>query len=118
MAINTRLEKDGDILVIEAPRRLGADVAGELREILKRAVEDGIYRLVVDLSRTETVDSTGLGAMVSRIALARSNGGDVRLAAPNSFVRNLLQITHLDQVFKDYSDTASAVASFDDKRSA
>ncbi|MFC1896606.1 STAS domain-containing protein, partial [Thermodesulfobacteriota bacterium] len=74
------------------------------------------YHLVVDLSGTETMDSAGIGALVCRIAATRSSGGDIRLASPGSFVLKLLEITHLDQIFKCYDTVEEASKSFRKQR--
>lgn len=56
-------------------------------------------RVTIDFARVTFLDSTGLGALVSAMRRARSNGGDVALAnvAPN--VRKVFDITGLDRVF-------------------
>ncbi len=112
MAPRTRHEKHGEIVVIHAPERLRADESGEFRQSLKEIVDQGVNRLVIDLVDTVAMDSSGLGALVSRIAVTRQNGGDVRLAGCNETVNSLLSITHLDQVFKCYDDVKLAVESF------
>ncbi|WP_028315849.1 STAS domain-containing protein [Desulfatibacillum aliphaticivorans] len=112
MSVRTRHEKFGEIAVIHAPERLRADESGEFRQTLKEIVDQGINRLVIDLSETTAMDSSGLGALVSRIAVTRQNGGDVRLAGCNETVNSLLEITHLDQVFEFFDDVKEAVESF------
>jgi len=101
-------------VVVEAPERLGAENAHRFRAELKELVAQGKYCLVIDLGRTDSVDSAGLGALMSRIAATRSRKGDVRLAAPNHLVRKLLEITHLDQVLRAYEDVQKAIDSFAD----
>ncbi len=112
MAARTRHEKLGEIVVIHATERLRADESGEFRQTLNEIVDQGVYRLVIDLTRTTAVDSSGLGALVSRIAVTRQNNGDVRLAGCNDTVQSLLSITHLDQVFQCFDDVKDAVDSF------
>ncbi|NIR47905.1 STAS domain-containing protein, partial [candidate division KSB1 bacterium] len=80
MDFETRTALDGNVVVIEMPELLNFDVADILRSKLKSLVENKQFRIVIDLTRTKYVDSSGLGAMVSRIAMARSNGGDIRFA--------------------------------------
>lgn len=112
MTNRTRHEKLGEIVVIHAPERLRADESAEFRQTLNEIVDQGVFRLVIDLTQTTAMDSTGLGALVSRIAVTRQNSGDVRLAGCNDTINSLLSITHLDQVFKTYSDVKEAVDSF------
>lgn len=112
MVGRTHHEKIGEIVVIHAPERLRADESSEFRQTLREIVDKGVYRLVIDLSKTTSMDSTGLGALVSRIAVTRQNKGDVRLAGCNETIDALLDMTHLNQVFKCYSNVKQAVASF------
>ncbi|MBU2489539.1 MAG: STAS domain-containing protein [Proteobacteria bacterium] len=105
-------EKGKGVTVISAPRRLDAQQAGSFRAELRELADRGVFRIVADLSQTETIDSSGLGALVSRIAIIRENGGDMRLAGCNEFVTGLLNITHLDQVFTCYPTVEEAMKSF------
>ena len=101
------------MVAIEGPHRLAAHISEDFRNLINGLVDQGKTRLVIDLGETEFMDSSGLGALVSRIAAARANHGDVRLAAPSPRIRNLLQITHLDKVFKCFDHVDSAVKSFE-----
>ena len=113
MAFKTRKESDGKVVVIECPVRVDLSVAKDLREIMKESTERGKFLLVVDMDKTEFMDSGGVGALVSRIAVTRSNSGDVRLACVNETILNLLEITHLDKIFLCFESVQAAVDSFD-----
>ncbi|MCF8130094.1 MAG: STAS domain-containing protein [Deltaproteobacteria bacterium] len=98
---------------MEGPDRLVASASEDFRKLVNGLVDQGKTRLVIDMGKTEFMDSSGLGALVSRIAATRANHGDVRLAAPSPQILNLLQITHLDKVFQCFDHVDSAVKSFD-----
>ncbi len=78
--------------------RLDAATAPEQREKLHDLVRAGDARLVVDLSETEFVDSSGLGALISGLKAARQTGGDLRITAPNRQVTAALEMTNLDRI--------------------
>ncbi|MEJ2052440.1 MAG: STAS domain-containing protein, partial [Calditrichaceae bacterium] len=84
----------------------------ELKLHIRNLVKNGQYKFIMDLEDTSFMDSSGLGALVSKIAVTRSNNGDVRLANPHRYIANLLELTHLDQVIKSYSSVDDAVLSF------
>ena len=113
MAFKTREESDGKVVVIECPSRVDLSVAKELREIMKESTEQDKFLLVVDMDKTEFMDSSGLGALVSRIAVTRSNRGDVRLACVKETILKLLELTHLDKIFQAFESVQAAVDSFD-----
>lgn len=112
MAFNTREESDGKVVVIECPVRVDLSVAQDLREIMKESTERDKFQLVVDMDKTEFMDSSGLGALVSRIAATRSNSGDVRLACVKEPILKLLELTHLDKIFQCFESVQAAVDSF------
>lgn len=112
MKFNSSYALDGKIFVVKIPKQLSADISEEFKDFLYDVVDSGNYRIVIDLSETEYVDSSGLGAIVSRLAYCRSLHGDIRLAFPSEFMNSLLKITHLDQVLKVYPTVEEAVNSF------
>lgn len=112
MAFTTREESEGGVVVIECPVRVDLSVAQDLRDIMTESTERDKFLLVVDMDRTEFMDSSGLGALVSRIAVTRSNSGDVRLACVKEPILKLLELTHLDKIFQCFESVQAAVDSF------
>jgi len=84
--------------------------AGRFREVVTEIVDSGKSRIVVDLSQTTFLDSSGLGALISGLKSARQAGGDLRLAAPTDQVQLVLKLTNMDRVLADYADVESAYA--------
>lgn len=104
-------EKTG-IFVIECPPRIDVNVSDQLRDLISHIIEEQNYRIVLNLAETKYIDSSGLGAIVSRISVLRSNNGDIKLAAPKSNVTDLLKLTHLDKIITTYADIRSAMSGF------
>lgn len=97
-------------VVVKPEGRLNMVAAPALRKELHGLVERGSTRLVVDLSATEFIDSSGLGALISGLKLARQAGGDLRIAAPTAQVETVLSLTNLDRVLRAHP---TADAAFD-----
>ncbi len=112
MEFPLRKALEDKVVIIDIPKYLSTDVSEEFKDYLYQIVGKGNYHLVIDLSQAEYVDSSGLGAIVSRIAECRSHQGDIRLAAPSQFMVSLLNITHLDQVLKVFPDVETAIESY------
>ena len=104
---------DGKVIIVEGPDRLAANISEDFRKMINRLVDEGKTCLIINMEKTEFLDSSGLGALVSRIAATRANQGDVRLACSTPFILNLLKMTNLDKVFKCFDDVASAIHSFE-----
>ncbi|MEA2039865.1 MAG: STAS domain-containing protein [Thermodesulfobacteriota bacterium] len=113
MSFKTTEVSDGKVVVIECPDRVDSSVANDLRTIMKESTEQDKFMIVVDMDKTEFMDSSGLGALVSRIAATRSNSGDIRIACIKEPIMNLFELTHLDKIFQCFKSVQSAVDSFD-----
>lgn len=106
----TRTSASG-VLVVCLTGRLNMVAALDLREQLHSLVREGNARLVVDLSGVDSIDSSGLGALISGLKVARQAGGDLRIAAPGEQAVAVLELTNLNRVLKSYEHADSA---FDD----
>jgi anti-sigma B factor antagonist len=84
--------------------------APALRAELKASL-DGSPSLVLDLSALDFIDSTGLGVLVGALRRARSDGGDIRLAALPASIGRVFSVTGLDQVFRVFPTVEAATAS-------
>jgi anti-sigma B factor antagonist len=98
--------------VVTLPQRLIMANASETRGELKKIIEAGDGRMVIDLSGTEYMDSSGLAAIVSALQAARTKKGDVYLARMNDTLRALFELTQLHKICQIFDDTDSAVAAF------
>jgi len=104
---------DKNIFILNVPEKLTLENSDQLRDLIKEIVDEGTYRLVFDMTGTNYIDSTGLGAIVSRIAFVRSHQGDIRLAIKSDFIKELLDITNLNKILKCFDTVEDAVNSFD-----
>lgn len=89
-------------VVLRPEGRLNMAAAPELREQLDGLVRAGSTRLVVDLSAVDSIDSSGLGALISGLKAARQRGGDLRVAAPGEQATAMLELTNLNRILKSY----------------
>jgi anti-sigma B factor antagonist len=67
-------------------------------------------QVVVDLARTNFVDSSGYGALITVGRRARGRGGEVHLAALQPQVAQALRLLRMEQFFTVYADTAGALS--------
>lgn len=97
-----------DHVVLRCEGRLTMTAAPTLRAAVETCVAEGHPRVVVDLSLTSFVDSSGLGALVNGLKSTRVAGGDLRIAGAPQQVRSVLSLTNLDRVLKPYVDVEEA----------
>ncbi len=85
--------------VVELTGRIDAIAVQTQRPALLSMLDDGTTRIVVDLSRTQFLDSAAMAMLVSLMKRARQAGGDVRVVEPaDESVRRILRLTRLDLV--------------------
>ena len=88
-------------------RRLDAMVAAEFRQSAVAAV--GAHtRMVVVLTGVKSMDSSGLGALVSLLK-AMPPGGKLLLVGAQPAVKSLLAVTRLDKVFPLFDTVEAAL---------
>jgi anti-sigma B factor antagonist len=95
--------------VFELTGSLDIATSPAVRAALVSASERGDHRLIVDLTRVEFLDSTGLGALIGAQRRAKEFGGVVRLVAKEGQILRLLRITGLLKVFGVYGTLDAAV---------
>lgn len=104
---------DGGIGLIEARGSLvGGDETVELRRAIAGFVDREYQKLVIDLSKVEYVNSTGIGVLVSGYTSYSKRGWHVKLCGLNKNISNIFVITKLTLVFEVYDSREEAVKSF------
>ncbi len=95
-------------------RFLGSIEGPTFKQTITDLKDAGKTSLVVDLSPTDFMDSTAIGALIGSLTTLRKAGGDIRLAGMEKRIKNLFLLTRLlGPVFVDYETVAEAVASYD-----
>jgi anti-sigma B factor antagonist len=70
-----------------------------LRDAVTVAIAGGSRHVILDLADLPTIDSSGVGELVSAYAAARNRGVPLAMARPTSAVRKTLAATRLGNIF-------------------
>lgn len=95
-----RTESHGEVLWISGVDRLTSDNEKWFRELALTTLKPEHTTVSVDLSRTISLDSEGLGALISIYKRVRERNGTLRLVHPQPFVREMIQLLHLERLFE------------------
>ena len=105
-----------DCIIIEFNDNLvGGPDTVSLNEKLHELLDEGKKKVVVDLSRVQVMNSSGLGMLIGALTTMRNGGGELKLANPSEKVQKLMSLTKLASVFESYESTEEAVSSFETK---
>jgi anti-sigma B factor antagonist len=85
-------------------------VAPQLSASLSALIASKPSQVVVDLSKVSYIDSSGLAALIEAMQNVGEYGGRFALSGLQESVRPIFEIARLDQVFRIFPDTASALA--------
>jgi len=111
MKVNVRQREGVTILDLKGKITIGVgDVA--LREAIHEALNAGATKILVNLADVSTIDSSGVGELVSAYTTVTNRGGKLRLLNLPPKVADILQITQLITVFEVFEDEEEALRSF------
>lgn len=107
--MNLPTETFGNVIVVHSPEELGADQAEEFESFMRCL---SLAQIVLDMDRTETLDSGGLEALLDVHDMLLERGGDMKIATGNAMNRKILEITRLDQQLEVFESVLDAVKSY------
>jgi anti-sigma B factor antagonist len=98
LSLETRIAEDVTVIRCKGRIAYGAEAVALSGEFTKLAPQT--RRVVIDLSSVELIDAAGLGALISVALTAQARQCSVTLAAPGTFIRELLALTKLTSIFE------------------
>ena len=111
MKLSTREVQD--LVVLEPKGKImGGPDATLLHDQLHEYIKQGKKRVIIDLSKVDWMNSTGLGILISALTTLKKNQGELKLANVTDKIQSLLTITKLVTVFETYDSVDLAAASF------
>jgi anti-sigma B factor antagonist len=110
LGIQVTATDDGQAVLFVLDGNLDVATSPSLRAALLERAEHDRHEIIVDLSRLEFLDSTGLGALIGARKRAAEHGGSLRLVAHEGQILRLLRITGLLEVFAVYPSIEAALA--------
>lgn len=111
MAITTRQAGDVTILAIRGKITIGVGEV-ELRNAVQQTLDSDVHQLILNLRDVSTIDSSGVGELVSAYTTASNRGCRLKLCELPPKVQDVLTITQLITIFETYDSEAEAVESF------
>lgn len=86
--------------------------AEEFKTLLIEKIDMGLKNIIIDLSKSEFIDSTFLGSLVVSLKKATSKGGDLRLIGFQPAVETMFELTRMYRVFESFRTKEEAIDSF------
>lgn len=89
----------------------GFEGRGRIQEKIRELLGNDRIKIILDLSKVNWIDSTGLGELIASLStVKKTDGGNLVLSNLQAPVQSLLKMTNLNQIFDVYDDVEEAVS--------
>src|ERR671932_581325 len=106
----------GDVTVLDMSGKITiGEGSVALRSTVRRLLEDGKKKILLNLAGVGYIDSSGIGELVSSYTAINKEEGQLKLLNLTQKLQDLLAITKLLTVFDTYDSEQEALNSFKDR---
>lgn len=113
MAVKITSKEYKRVDLIEISGRIDSSTAPQLEQALNKIIDEGRFRIVVDLENTDFMSSAGLRALIAALKqVRRFNRGDLRLSTIPPKVKKAFDLAGLLELFQVFDNSIDAVGSF------
>ena len=107
------LDQRGDICIVRVGEaKFTYPVLVPFFTEVRRIVEQGARKLVIDLQAITYIDSASIGCLIDVHHLLDAHGGCVKLSSPQPRVHTMLSLVLTDKIVEVCKDEAAALAAF------
>jgi anti-sigma B factor antagonist len=111
--LNINERQAGDVTVLDMSGKITiGEGSVALRSAIRRLIDEGKKKILLNLAQVSYVDSSGIGEFVASFTAIGREGGQLKLLNLTQKIQDLLAITKLLTVFDTYDDESSALNSF------
>jgi anti-sigma B factor antagonist len=112
--LNIRERQAGDITILDMDGKITiGEGSVALRSAIRRLLEEGKKKILLNLKGVGYIDSSGIGELVSSFtAITKEPGGELKLLNLTQKLQDLLGITKLLTVFDTFDSESDALSSF------
>lgn len=114
--MNFTLENKDNIAIFHLKdKNVDSEVSASFKAKLLIIAQPDILALIIDLSEVDSIDSSGLGALLLAHRQLKEHSIPVILTGVGVFVMSLMRMTHLDSLFEFFDTVEDALDSFEEE---
>ncbi|KKK57483.1 hypothetical protein LCGC14_3054010 [marine sediment metagenome] len=111
MDLKIDVEEQDGVMLLKLDGEVDVYTAPKLKSRLVDLVDQGKFKIVVDLEQVDFMDSSGLGVLVGGLKRVRSHEGAIALICTQENILKIFRITGLVKVFPIFDDQDQAIQS-------
>lgn len=96
----------GEHTVIKLRGEVDIYTAPSLREVIVDNVDNGRYKIAIDLEDVDFLDSTGLGVLVGGLKRVKQHDGELGIICNQEKILRIFKITGLTKIFRMYTSVS------------
>jgi len=113
MDLQASIRTSGDITILDLQGRATIGVGNDLLSShLRKLIDGGSRKLLLNLTDLTQVDSSGISTIVRTFFTLRRTGGCLKLLRPRGRVKAVLEVMRLVESIPTFEDETQALASF------
>lgn len=113
--MNFTLENKDNIVIFHLKdKNVDSEVSAVFKAKLLIIAQPDIDGLIIDLSEVDSIDSSGLGALLLAHRQLKEHSIPIILTGVSDFVMSLMRMTHLDSLFNFFEKTEEALEIFEE----
>ena len=103
----------GDVTILDMSGKVTiGDGSVALRTVIRRLLQEGKKKILLNLAGVGYIDSSGIGELVSSFTTTNKEGGQLKLLNLTKKLQDLLAITKLLTVFDVFDNEGEALSSY------
>ncbi len=106
------VETKGDINIIKCEGQIDSNTYYELKDAIKKTIEKKSFKIIIDLSDTTFVSSSGWGTIIGNLKEVRKGGGDIVVTGMSGGVRHVYETAQFDELIKSCDTIEDAIKFF------
>ena len=111
--LNISERQVGDVTILDMDGKITiGEGSVALRTAIRRLLEEGKKKILLNLAKVSYIDSSGIGELVSSYTAIGKEQGQLKLLNLTQKLQDLLTITKLLTVFDVYESEEEALTSF------
>lgn len=114
MAFGLKVTQHKRVDVVEVTGRIDSSTAPQFEAAVQKIIDDGRYRLIVDLKQTDYMSSAAFRVLISAHKQVHkgTRRGDIRISGASPKLMETFNLGGFDELFKFYDNQVTAVGSF------
>lgn len=101
--------QDNGVTILALDGEFDSSCVSDLRSRIDGLVDEGVTRVVLNLSALRFINSTALSYLVGAHGELKSQGGEITFSEPSSFLQSTIRTLELHHIFEVFDDDAAAV---------